>query len=152
MLRQRLYLFVLLIPLFTCCKKHNSRIYTSECANNTQLKKVSYRNLMDSLQYYQNRYVQVSGEYRQGKELSALVSDSSSFSSDSGQSLWVNFVPDCPLFEKHTHVGLFQSTDGEYLNFDKTRMVIGGRLEMQKTKARGVYRPTLNNVCYVELK
>lgn len=152
MLGQRLYLLMIFLPLFTCCKKQKPRIYTSDCANNIALKKVSYSNLMDSLKFYQNQYVQVSGEYRQGKELSVLVNDSASVNSGAQQSLWINFVPDCPLFEKHTHAGLFQATDGEYLNFDKTRMVIGGRLELQKTKTRGACRPTLNNVCYVELK
>jgi hypothetical protein len=92
-------IFPVLIMAILFCSGcvHKKKLYTSDCSGSTAFKQVAYKNLVDSIRFYDKQYVEVSGKYAEGKNISALVNDSLFTSRESGQGLWVNFTQDCPL-------------------------------------------------------
>ena len=138
-----------LIALQAC--KQQKRIYTSECAVGIKFKKVSFTHLIDSVKYYDKQYIEVSGKYLEGKNISALVNDSTFTDHGNGRSLWVNFTQDCPLYLADKHTGLFETEDGQYLQINNRLMTIRGKLDMSKKGHMQTYRATLNEVSYLEL-
>jgi hypothetical protein len=148
---RRLFIWVLftIVALQAC--KQQKKIYASECAVGIKFKKVSFENLVDSIQYYNKQYVQVSGKYVEEKNVSALVSDSTFTGHGTGRSFWVNFTQECPLYLKGKHTGLFETEDGEYKQINNRLMTIRGRLDVSKKGHLGTYRATINEVSYLEL-
>ena len=138
--------------ILTACSKHKPQVYTSDCTNDYAYRKLSYRNLMDSLNYYNGKFIEVDGIYQQGKHLSALVNDSSSADKDAGHSIWINFSPDCPLYMPNTHIGLFEAQDGEYKSFNDTKMVVRGRLQLHQPTDSNKYVAILNDIIYLKLQ
>ena len=146
----RLFLVVLTVIALQACKQQK-KIYTSDCAAGVKFKKVTFTHLIDSVKYYDKQYIEVSGKYLEGKNISALVNDSTFTDHENSHSLWVNFTQDCPLYLADKHTGLFETEDGEYLQINKKLMTIRGRLELSKKGHLNTYRATLNEVSYLEL-
>src|SRR5580698_2735155 len=113
----RFYLLLFTAAWLACAMqscKHAKKVYKSDCDVDVSFKPVSFRQLMDSIENYDQQYIEVSGKYMEDKELSALFSDSL-FSDKSVKSgLWVNFSQDCPLYLSGTHQGLFEYNDGQF--------------------------------------
>jgi hypothetical protein len=152
MLQSRLYLVFIVAFIMTACNAPKQKIYTSECAPGIHFKKVGFVNLIDSLKYYDKQYVEVSGRYVEGKNISALVNDSTFKDHDNHHSLWVNFTQDCPLYLTGKHTGLFEDEDGEYNKLNNRIMTIRGHLEVQKKGHKKAYSATINEVSYLELR
>src|SRR5437588_7057475 len=101
----------ILLPALILCAiigiqscKQNPKIYKSDCDDGIGFKQVGFRQLMDSLSEYNQRYVEVTGKYIEDKEVSALFCDS--LFADHKNGLWVNFSQDCPLYLSGTRQGL----------------------------------------------
>jgi hypothetical protein len=146
-----LYTVLLFLMLLVACNE-KLKVYSSGCAADVKCKKVNFRNLIDSIKYYDNQYVEVSGKYIEGKNVSALVNDSTFSNHGNSRSLWVNFTQDCPLYLAGKHTGLFETEDGEYNELNNKTMTIRGRVSVQQKGHKGTYRAAINEVIYLELK
>jgi hypothetical protein len=151
MLQSRVYLVYILALTLLACNTHKQKIYASECAPGIRFKKVGFVNLVDSLKYYNNQYVEVSGRYMEGKNISALVNDSTFKDHGNSHSFWVNFTQNCPLYLTGKHTGLFENEDGEYNKLNNRLMTIRGHLEVQKKGHKNAYSATINEISYLEL-
>jgi hypothetical protein len=151
MLQSRVYLVFILALTLPACNTHKQKIYTSECAPQIKFKKIGFVNLIDSLKYYDNQYIEVSGRYVEGKNTSALVNDSTFKDHGNNHSFWVNFTQDCPLYLVGKHTGLFENEDGEYNKLNNRLMTIRGHLEVQKKGHKKAYSATINEVSYLAL-
>ncbi|RFZ90598.1 hypothetical protein D0C36_16650 [Mucilaginibacter conchicola] len=145
-------MLILFVLILAACSKHQPQVYTSNCFTDVMYKKVSYKNFMDSLRFYDGKFVEVGGTYKQGKQLSALVNDSTFTEHDPKHAIWINFSPDCPLYAPKTHTGFFEMHNGEYQNFNNTQMVIRGRLQVHKPDAKNPYPAILNDIIYLKLQ
>jgi hypothetical protein len=153
MAHTKAYLYITLLlalVMFACNNK--PKVYSSECAANVKCKKVNFRNLIDSIKYYDKQYVEVSGKYIEGKNVSALVNDSTFSDHGNSRSLWVNFTQECPLYLAGKHTGLFETEDGEYNKLNNKTMIIRGRVSVQQKGHKKTYRAAINEVIYLELK
>jgi hypothetical protein len=150
MLQSRVYwVFILALALQACTTHKQQQVYTSECATDIVFKKISLSHLADSIKYYDKRYVEVSGRYVEGKNISALVNDSTFSDHGNSHSFWVNFTQDCPLYLTGKHTGLFAAEDGTYSNINNKLMTIRGRIEVQNKGYKKEYCATINEVSYL---
>ncbi|HTD42224.1 MAG TPA: hypothetical protein VK671_16455, partial [Mucilaginibacter sp.] len=90
-----------LIILQSC--RHEKKVYKSECDIDKDFKSISFKHLMDSLDDYDQEYVEISGKYEEDKGISALVNDSLFTDHSNSNALWVDFSQDCPLYLSGTH-------------------------------------------------
>jgi hypothetical protein len=148
----RAYIVVFLALVLQACNTHKQKIYTSECAPDIKFKKVEFVNLIDSISYYDKQFVEVSGKYLEGRNVSALVNDSTFTDHGNSHALWVNFTQDCPLYLIDKHTGLFETEDGEYNKLNKRLITLRGRVEMAKKGHKNTYRATINEVSYLSLQ
>ncbi|MGY4537760.1 hypothetical protein ACVW0P_002179 [Mucilaginibacter sp. UYNi724] len=151
MAQSRAYITFVITLALLACNTPKRKIYISECDLNVQFKKVSFAHLVDSVKYYDKQNVEVTGKYIEGKNVSALVNDSTFTDHGNSHSIWVNFTQDCPLYLVGKHIGLFETEDGEYNKLNNRKMTIRGRLEIAKKGHKNTYRATLNQVSYLEL-
>lgn len=129
---------------------NNKKIYLSNCDVNIAFKKVSYRHLIDSLKYYDKKYIEVVGKYEEGKEESALFNDSL-YMQKRNTALWVNFSQDCPLYLSGTHKGFFQVNGGGYARIKNKRIRIRGRLDLNNRGYQKQYKGCIDRVSFIEL-
>lgn len=141
-------IFIALMVLSSC--KHEKKIYTSDCDVDISFKRVSFRQLVDSIQNYDRQYVEVSGKYEEDKELSALFSDSSFAGPDNG-ALWVNFSQDCPLYQVGTHKGLFEYNDGQFTLINNKAVTIRGIINLHNKGREKKYKATIERISLVKL-
>jgi hypothetical protein len=146
-------IFPVLIMAILFCSGcvHKKKLYTSDCSGSTAFKQVAYKNLVDSIRFYDKQYVEVSGKYAEGKNISALVNDSLFTSRESGQGLWVNFTQDCPLYLKGTHRGIFASEDGSNSHLNGRMVTIRGQIDVKVKGHQKAYSATINNVSYIKI-
>lgn len=142
---QLLFLIFTVVAISVGCK-HKAHIYISDCDKEAVFKKVSFAHLIDSAAFYNKKFVEVSGKYVEGKNISALVNDSLFIDRTKAQ-LWVNFTQDCPLFLSGTQQGLFSSEDGSFATLNNRRVTLRGRVE----KNLKGYGSTINQVSYLKL-
>ena len=136
----------LLLVLFSCGK--HKKVFTSTCAGGIVFKPVSFRNLVDSMKYYDKRSIEISGIYREGKGESALVNDSLFVDHSNSHAFWINFSQDCPLYLKGTRSGLFEYSDGKFTRLNNQRMTVKGVLSF-KAHAGG-YKASIDEISYIE--
>jgi hypothetical protein len=118
--------------------------------NNIIFKHVAYAHLIDSLAYYDKKYVEVSGRYEEGKQESALFNDSL-FMSKPNTALWVNFSQDCPLYLAGTHIGFFEYNNGAFTQINKKKVVIRGKLDVHNKGNLKQYKACIDHVSFIEL-
>lgn len=145
-------LILLFLPaamLFSAC--HSSKkTYTSDCDIAMPFKTVTYAHLMESLKFYDKKYIEVVGKYEEGKEESALFSDSLTFQKAT-TALWVNFSQDCPLYLKGTHTGFFQVDGGGYPHINNKTVRLRGKLDLNNKGARKQYLGCIDHISFIEL-
>ncbi|GAA4088667.1 hypothetical protein GCM10022392_07390 [Mucilaginibacter panaciglaebae] len=135
--------------LFGAC--HDSKkTYMSDCDAHMMFKKVSYGHLMDSLKYYDKKYIEVVGKYEEGKEESALFNDNL-YILKPNTALWVNFSQDCPLYLSGTHKGFFQLDGGGYAHIKNKKIRIRGRLDLKNRGYQKQYKGCIDHVSFIEL-
>jgi hypothetical protein len=152
MAQRRVYFTLIIALALQACNTHKQKIYTSECAPDIKFKKVKFVNLIDSIRYYDKQFVEVSGKYLEGKNVSALVNDSTFTDHGNSHALWVNFTQDCPLYLTDKHTGLFETEDGEYNKLNNRLITLRGRVEVEKKGHKNAYRATINEVSYLSLQ
>jgi hypothetical protein len=130
---------------------HPKHIYTSECSEGIIYKRVAFSHLVDSIKYYDKQYVEVTGKYVEGKNLSALHNDSTFLNKGNSRALWVNFSQDCPLILRGTHTGLFEYGDGNFSKINNHTMTIRGKVDKHQKGHLKSYRGGIDMVSYVEL-
>ncbi|MCC8425594.1 hypothetical protein [Mucilaginibacter sp. UR6-11] len=141
----------LLIPVILGSCTGDKKIYTSDCDNSVTFKPVTYAHLIDSLRYYDKKYIEISGgKYREGKEQSALFNDSLYMPAPS-TALWVNFSQDCPLYLSGTRVGFFEYSNGGYTSINNKKVRIRGRLDLHNHGYLKQYKGCIDRVSFIEL-
>lgn len=137
-------LFVVL--LFWSCTSNTNipRVYNSENCQQ-QIKKVDFKKLLDSLAFYNNRYVEVSGIFICGPEESALYD----FRMDKNSSIWLEFDPKLSRREKDSTIFLLPSFE-EYRKLCNKKIIIKGLVDTSDHGHLGQYKVGLENVCYLQ--
>lgn len=143
-------LFVILALALQACTT-NKKVYESNCNDNTAFKKISFSKLIDSIELYDQQYIEVQGTYVEGKEESAMFNDSTFVDHSSGHALWINFSQDCPLYLKGTRTGLFESTDRGFTQMNDKQITIRGKVDVRHKGHLGSYRGSIDRVSYVKL-
>jgi len=139
------------IPVMLQSCKHEEKVYKSPCNDDSNFKHVSFTVLIDSIQNYDHQYIEVEGTYREGKDMSALVNDSTFVDHSSIRSLWVNFSQDCPLFLEGTHQGLFEYNDGKFTQISDKTIILRGKIDVRHKGHLGSYRGEIDRVSYIKL-
>jgi len=138
-----------LLTLQSC--KHEKKVYKSECNVGQDFKTIGFKQLMDSLDDYDQQYIEISGKYEEDKGISALVSDSLFTSSADGNALWVDFSQDCPLYLSGTHQGLFEYNDGKFTQINDKSVTIRGLIVLRNKGKNDRYKATIERVSLVKL-
>jgi len=146
---QAVLLFLLPVFLHSCTS--DRKIYKSDCDVNITFKKVGFTQLLDSIENYDQQYVEVSGTYKEAKEQSALYNDSLFVDHSNKRALWINFSQDCPLYLEGTRTGLFEANDGEFTPINNKKVVIRGRIDLHNTGYLGHYKGAMDRVSFVKL-
>ena len=133
----------------TCSTRQE--IYRSSCDEGAHFKRVSFPQLLDSINYYDKQYVEVTGRYLQGKEQSALVNDSLFNDHGNSHAFWVSFSQDCELYLAGTRNGLFEYHNGEYISLNKRLVTIRGKVDAHNKGHLKQYRGTIDRVSYLKM-
>src|SRR6202008_4380666 len=83
-------LLILATALLCQSCKHKQKVYQSSCNAEQDFKQVSFKQLMDSLDTYDQQYIEVYGKYEEDKGLSALFNDSLFVDHSAKNALWVD--------------------------------------------------------------
>jgi len=139
-----------LLVTWTSCKK-KTKIYNSRCDTETTFKKVSFTKLIDSIEKFDQQFIEVSGTYKSAKEQSALFNDSLFVDHSNRHALWINFTQDCPLYLSGTTIGFFEATDGDFLTINNRKIVLHGKVNVHNTGHSKQYRGSIDRVSFIEL-
>ncbi len=131
--------------------KSNKKVYASSCDVNVAFKRVSFTKLIDSIQNYDQQYVEIDGTYVEGDEESALVNDSLFVDHSSQRAIWVNFSQDCPLYLTGTRTGLFEFNDGKFTQINNKEVTIRGKIDVKHKGHLGSYKGSIDRVSYIKL-
>jgi len=137
------------VSLQSCSRA--KKLYTSDCDIDRQFKHISFKQLIDSLDNYDQQYIEVSGKYEEDKGVSALVCDSLFVDHSSKNALWVNFSQDCPLYLLGTHQGLFEYNDGKFTQINDKAITIRGMIDLHNKGRLKQYKGTIDRVSLVKL-
>ena len=139
----------LVTGMYSCTDK--ARSYRSNCEANHAFKRVEFTHLMDSLNFYNKQYIEVSGKYIEGKEKSVLVNDSLMADHSAPKALWVDFSPDCPLYLSGTREGLFEYNDGQFTRISGKTITLRGRIDIHNNGHLKQYKATIDRLSLVKL-
>jgi hypothetical protein len=148
--RAAAFLFLLLAVGLQSCKSHK-KIYQSNCDDGISFKRVRFTQLIDSINNYDQQYIEVDGTYVEGKEESALVNDSLFVDHSSERAIWVNFSQDCPLYLVGTRQGLFEYNDGKFTQLNDKSITIRGKIDVRHKGHLGSYKATIDRVSLVKM-
>jgi hypothetical protein len=144
-------ILLFMFPVFLQACTSDKKIYKSDCDVNITFKKIGFTQLIDSIEDYDDQYVEVSGTYKEAKEQSALYNDSLFVDHSNKHALWINFSQDCPLYLKGTRTGLFEASDGEFTPMNNKKITIRGKINLHNTGHLGLYKGAIDRVSSVEL-
>ncbi len=150
-LNKPLGLLALLMLIFCQSCRHEKKVFTSECDIDKDFKSISFKQLMDSLNDYDQEYIEVSGKYEEDKGISALVNDSLFTDHSNSNALWVDFSQDCPLYLSGTHTGLFEYNDGQFTQINNRKVTIRGIVVLSNKGRHNQYKATIERVSLVKL-
>ncbi|MFI5138545.1 MAG: hypothetical protein ACHQIM_12030 [Sphingobacteriales bacterium] len=136
--------------VFQSCK-NEKKVYQSDCNTGVSFQRVSFTRLIDNIEDYDQKYIEVDGTYEEGKDESALVNDSLFVSHSSERALWVNFSQDCPLYLVGTRQGIFEYNDGKFTQLNNKSLTIRGKIDVRHKGHLGSYRGTIERVSFVKL-
>ncbi|MDB5022408.1 MAG: hypothetical protein JWP78_163 [Mucilaginibacter sp.] len=144
-------LLVLLSGMICQSCKNEKRIYKSDCNDSKTFKRVSFKELVDNLEDYDQKYVEISGKYEEDKELSALFNDSLLVYHSNKNALWVDFSQECPLYLSGTRKGLFDYNDGKFTQLNNKYITIRGLIDVHNKGYLKQYKGTIERVSFVKL-
>jgi hypothetical protein len=142
-------LIILLFTLQSCTSEN--KVYQSDCDADMTYKHVSFTHLIDSIEKYDQQYVEIDGTYEEGKELSAIVNDSLFVDHSNKRALWVNFSQDCPLYLAGTHTGLFEYNNGKFTQLNNKNVTIRGKVDVKQKGHSNSYKGCIDRVSFVKL-
>ena len=149
------YCFLFMITAVFACAlqscKHAKKVYKSDCDIDISFKQVGFRQLMDSIENYDQQFVEITGTYRESKEQSALYNDSLFVDHSNSHALWVNFSQDCPLYLSGTRTGLFEYADGGFTRIKDKEITIRGKIDVLHKGHLGSYRGSIDRVSFIKL-
>ncbi len=145
------FLWLILCALLMQACKNEKKIYKSDCDDAITFKHISFKTLIDSIERYDQQFVEIDGVYEEGKEESALVSDSLFFDHSSNHAVWVNFSQDCPLYLTGTRQGIFEYNDGKFTQIKNKKITIRGKVDVRHKGHLGSYRGTIDRISFVKL-
>ncbi|RFZ81072.1 hypothetical protein DYU05_20140 [Mucilaginibacter terrenus] len=143
-------LLTALLLLCTSCS-HTTKVYTSDCNEEAEFRKVKFADLLRNPIAYDGQYIQIFGRFIGDRHVSALQADNTDSATEQ-QELWINFTPDCPLVQKGTHTGFFDNEEGHYASVNNHLMTIKCRVDAHKRGLHNGFAAILNDVSYLELK
>jgi hypothetical protein len=145
-------LFISAIILLQSCA-HGKKSYKSDCDAEKNFKRITFAHLIDSLSYYDNQLVEVSGKYKQDKELSALFNENTFGSRTKNAALWVEFSPDCPLYLEGTRIGFFDYdyNGGKLTPANNQVIVIHGVINAHYKGHLGAFKGSIGHISYIQL-
>jgi len=144
-----LALAVLLPALQACGGK---KVYRSKCDGDKVYKLVGFTQLMDSLPLYDKQFVEVKGEYKEGKGQSALYNDSVFVDHSIGMALWVDFSQQCPLYLDGTSEGFFDySSTGQLTPINNKTIIMRGEINLRYKGSAGKYKGSIDHISYISL-
>jgi len=129
----------------------DKKIYKSDCDEDITYKHVGFTQLIDSIQKYDQQYVEVSGTYKEGKQQSALVNDSLFVNHSDSHAVWVNFSQDCPLYLSGTRIGLFEYNNGKFTQINNKKVTIRGKVDVKQKGRSKSYKGCIDRVSFVEM-
>jgi hypothetical protein len=141
---------VLAVLMSQSCKREK-RIYKSNCDIDKGFTHLTFKQLMDSIDNYDQQYIEVSGKYEEGKGISALTDDSTIFDRTETGALWVNFSQDCPLYLAGTHRGLFEYNDGRFTQINNKEITIRGVIALRNKGRHKKYKAAIERVSLVKI-
>jgi hypothetical protein len=144
-------LLILLTVLLCQSCKHENKIFKSSCNDDQTFKRISFKQLMDSLDTYDQQYIEVYGKYKEEEGISALFNDSLFVDHSSKNALWVDFSQQCPLYLSGTHQGLFEYNDGQFTQLNNKSITIRGMIDLHNRGRHKKYRATIERVSFVKL-
>ena len=144
-------LCALLIFISPSCRTETRKVYHSNCDDGIAFKHVSFSKLVDSINKFDQQYVEVDGVYKEGTEESALVNDSLFVDHSSQHAIWINFSQDCPLYLEGTHQGLFEFNDGQFTQINNQKITIRGKIDVKHKGHLGSYKGSMDRVSLVKL-
>ena len=142
-------LSVLCILMLQSCQRQK-KIYKSDCNIDKTFKQISFKQLLDSIDDYNQQYIEISGKYQEDKGISALVNDSLFTDHSTDNALWVDFSQDCPLYLSGTHQGLFEYNDGQFTQINNRMVTIRGLVTTSKGPHKR-YKATIERISFVKL-
>lgn len=145
-------IFLILVQVLSSCG-NNIKEYKSECNDGHTFKRVSFTHLIDSLNFYDKQYVEVSGKYKQDKDESALFNDSLMVDKVGDNALWVDFSQECPLYLTGTRIGFFDydHNNGQLTPANNMVIVIRGKINYRNKGHLKAYKGTIDKISYVKL-
>ncbi|MDB5124684.1 MAG: hypothetical protein JWP94_2813 [Mucilaginibacter sp.] len=141
--------FITAVILQSCTSQ--KKIYKSDCNDGLSFKRVGFTQLIDSIEIYDQQFVEVTGTYKESKDESALFNDSLFVSHSNSHAIWVNFSQDCPLYLTGTHIGLFEFNDGKFTQISNKTVTIRGKIDVAHKGHLGSYRGSIDRVSFVKL-
>jgi hypothetical protein len=150
--QKQIVLFCTLAIALQACT-HRKKLYKSECDGEKTFKRITFSHLMDSLAFYDNKYVEVTGKYKQDKELSALLSENVFARRSQSKALWVEFSPDCPLYLEGTRIGFFDYdyNGGKLTPANNQIIVVHGIVNAHYKGHGGAYNGAIGHISYIQL-
>ncbi len=136
--------------IFPSCNSEK-KIYKSDCNSELSFKRVDFTKLIDSIEMYDQQYIEITGTYKESKGQSALVNDSSFVDHSNSHAIWVNFSQDCPLYLTGTRIGLFEFNDGTFTQINNKTVTLRGKIDVAHKGHLGSYRGSIDRVSFVKL-
>jgi len=148
--RRYYHVLIMLIVFIMGACSPDKKTYTSDCDDEQTFKKVSFTHLLDSLSYYDQQYIEVTGVYREGKEQSALYDQAAAIPVNN-KAIWVNFSQECELYLVGTRIGLFEYNDGKFTQMNNKLLRIRGKVDTHNKGHLNQYKGCIDRVSLIEL-
>lgn len=142
-----LCMFSTCVMLLVMSCTHHDR-YQSSCNVNQTYQKLSFKQLMQNPAAYNGQYVEVRGKYVSGKDQTAL-SDSATLYNSNKELLWIDFSPQCPLYQQKTHKGLFEDYS-IYKKLDGKLITFRGQVNTSNHGYQHQYKAALEQISLLE--
>ena len=141
----RLLFLFLILPVLTACQ-HQNKIYTSDCNEGHPFMPLTLTRLADSAAFYNNKFVELSGKFRQEKTLTVLTGDKK------GETIMVEFSNECPLFLAGTRIGFFDydNNNGQLTPANNKIVKLRGEVVLHVKKSPNQLKVSVAHISYVQ--
>ena len=136
----------MVVLTLTACT-HEKKTYTSDCNDGRDFKRITLANLADSLEFYNNKFVEVTGLYRQDKAESLLIGDKNK------NAILVEFSNSCPLYLSGTRIGFFDydNNNGQLTPANNKSVILKGEIIYHAKQKLNTPKASISHISYVQL-